>query len=182
MPQVIDLRKIKKGQKKTQPKHIKIEIEKSIPTKLEWAAPEFTRYKKSKSWFVFLALIALAVITAAILLKNLLFVIVTILATFVVYIYALKKPRKIKFSISGKGIQIDQHIYNFEDLKSFWIFYEPPEVKEISFRSKKIFMPYIKISLGDQNPAEVRKLLLRFLPERKHRESIVDEWTRRIRF
>jgi hypothetical protein len=197
MPQVVDLRKIKKVPKKT-PKKGEIEPVKKIkhikvgagtPTKIEWTALEFKKYKKGKKWFVFPALLALAVIIAAILLKNLLLVIATILTVFVVYIYAKKEPRKIKFSISGNGVQIDQIVYKFEDLKSFWIFYEPaspaggpPEVKEISIRSKKAFMPYIKIPLNDQNPAEIRRLLLKFLPEKKHKESVIDEWTRRSGF
>jgi hypothetical protein len=191
MPQVVDLRKIKKVLKKTPEKgeiepvkkikHIEVET-KEIKTKIEWTALEFKKYKKGKKWFVSSALFALAVIIAAILLKNLLLVIATILTVFVVYIYAKKEPRKIKFSISGNGVQIDQTVYKFEDLKSFWIFYEPPEVKEISLRSKKAFMPYIKIPLSDQNPAEVRGLLLKFLPEKQQRESIIDGWTRKSGF
>lgn len=200
MPQVVDLRKIKKVPKKTpkkgeiepvkEIKHVEVETKeietketkKTIPTKIEWTAPEFKKYKKGKKWFVLPVLIASVVIIAAILLKNLLLVIATILTVFVVYIYAKKEPRKIKFSISGNGVQIDQVVYKFEDLKSFWIFYEPPEVKEISIRSKKAFMPYIKIPLNDQNPAEVRRLLLKFLPEKRHKESVIDEWARRSGF
>ena len=204
MPQVVDLRKIKKVLKKTQPaagpvlpktkksKHIEIETKESqpkadqpkagTPIKLEWTALEFKKYKKGKRWFALPVLIASAVIITAILLKNFLLVLATILAVFVVYIYAFKKPRKLKFIISGNGVQIDQIIYKFEDLKSFWIFYELPEIKEISFRSKKMFMPYIKVPLGDQNPAEVRKLLLKFLPEKRHQASIVDKWARRSGF
>ena len=190
MPQIVDLRKIKKVPKKTPEKgeiepvkkikHIKVGA--GTPTKIEWTALEFKKYKKGKKWFVSPALLALAVIIAAILLKNLLLVIATILTVFVVYIYAKKEPRKIKFSISGNGVQIDQIVYKFEDLKSFWIFYEPGKVKEISIRSKKAFMPYIKIPLGDQNPAEIRRLLLKFLLEKKHKESVIDEWTRRSKF
>lgn len=192
MPQVVDLRKIKKVPKKTPEKgeiepvkkikHIEVETKKTTPTKLEWAALEFKKYKKGKKWFVLPTLIALIVIIAAILLKNLLLVVASILTAFVVYIYAKKEPKKIKFSISGNGVQIDQIVYKFEDLKSFWIFYELGKVKEISLRSKKAFMPYIKIPLGDQNPAEIRRLLLKFLPEKKQRESIIDEWTRRSKF
>lgn len=192
MPQVVDLRKIKKVPKKTPEKgeiepvkkikHIEVETKKTTPTKLEWTALEFKKYKKGKKWFVLPTLIALIVIIAAILLKNLLLVVASILTAFVVYIYAKKEPKKIKFSISGNGVQIDQIVYKFEDLKSFWIFYEPGKVKEISLRSKKAFMPYIKIPLGDQNPAEIRRLLLKFLPEKKQRESIIDEWTRRSKF
>lgn len=175
MPHVVDLRSKKREKNKSQ-------IKKVTPQKIEWTAPEFEKYKKSKSWFVWLGFLALVFIIIALLLKNFLFLILIALAAFAVYLYATKEPRKIKFSISGKGIQVDQNIYKFEDLKSFWIFYEPPEIKELSLRSKKTFMPYIKIPLADQDPVKVRKLLLKFLPERKHKESIIDEWARKSRF
>ena len=183
MAQVVDLRKTKK---------IKVEIEESqptagqpktdTPTKLEWIAPEFIKYKREKSWFILPGLIALALVVIAIILKNFLFTVGIIIAAFIVYFYAIKEPRKIKFSISGKGVQIDNQIYEWEDLKSFWVFYRPPEVKEISIRSKKLLMPYLKIPLGGQNPVDVRKLLLKFLPERKHKESMIDEWAKKIKF
>lgn len=185
-PHIVDLRKI------TTSSPISIDKEESgfeidqakpsIPAKIEWTTSEFKKYKRKKNWFILPALTALILIIIAILLKNFLFAILIIFAALAVYIYAQKEPRKIKFSISGEGIQIEQTIYKYEDLKSFWIFYEPPEVKELSIRSKKMFMPYIKLPLGDQNPAKIRKLLLRFLPEKKHPESIIDEWTRRIKF
>lgn len=175
MPQVVDLRK-KKAKK------VEAKTKNPIPTNIEWVAPEFTKYKKNKTWFVLPALIALILAITALLLKNFLFLILIALAALAVYTYALKEPRKVKFSISEKGIKIDKNIYKFEDLKSFWIFYDPPEVKELSLRSKKVFIPYIKIPLEDQNPVEIRKLLLKFLPERKHTESVIDAWTRKARF
>jgi len=175
MPRTINLRQKKSIAKKAKPK-------KSVPIKIEWTAPEFTKYKRGKKWFILPGLIALVVIIIAILLKNFLLVVIAVLAFFTIYIYATKEPKKIKFSISGKGVQVDKHIYRFEDLESFWIFYEPPKIKELSIRSKKKFIPYIKIPLNKQNPAEIRELLLKFLPEKKHSESIIDEWTRKARF
>jgi len=179
MPQVVDLR----------PKTKKFQPQANALTKIEWTAPEFTKYKKSKGWFVGLIFVTLIIIVIAVILKNFLWALLTIIAAFAVYIYATREPRKIKFSISPKGIQIDQDIHEFEDLKSFWIFYEPaspaggpPEIKEISIRNKKIFMPYLKIPLGNQDPAEIRRLLLKFLPERKQKKSLLDEWARKIKF
>ncbi len=150
--------------------------------KIEWVAPEFTKYKKDKRWFVLPALAALVIIIAAFLLKNFLLVVLIILSAFVIYIYALKEPRKIKFGISGKGVQIDKRLYGFENLKSFWIFYDPPEIKEISLQSGKTFIPYIRVPLGKQNPVEIRRLLLKFLPEKPHKESRIDEFARKNRF
>lgn len=152
-----------------------------MPQTIEWTAPEFKKYKKNKNWFVLPVIIVVIVLIVVIILKNFLFGLAIVLAAFVFYIYATKEPRKIKFNISKKGIQVDQTTYEFKDLKSFWIFYNP-EIKELSLRSNKTFIPYIKIPLADQDPAELRKLLLKFLPERKHQESAIDTWIRRIKF
>ncbi len=149
---------------------------------LEWSAPEFVQYSKNKSWFIIVGLITAGLFLWALLIKNLLFALLIGLSFFSLVTFALKKPRKIRLAITSKGIKIDKTLYSFDNLKSFWIFYEPPEVKELSLRSKKTIMPYIKISLAEQNPAEVRKFLIKYLPERKHKESLIDNLARQLKF
>ena len=149
---------------------------------LKWTAPEFTQYSKSKSWFIVAGLIAGGLFLWALLTKNLLLALLIGLSYFSITVFALKKPRQINLAIIAKGIKIDKTLYEFDNLKSFWIFYEPPQVKELSLRSKKTIMPYIKIPLGEQNPVEVRRLLLKYLPERKHKESLIDNLARSLRF
>jgi hypothetical protein len=149
---------------------------------LKWSAPEFRQYGKSKSWFIIVGLIAAGLFLWALLIKNLLFALLIGLSFFSVITFALKKPRDIQIAITSKGIKIDKTLYTFDNLKSFWIFYEPPEIEELSLRSKKTIMPYIKISLAEQNPAEVRKFLIKYLPERKHKESLIDNLARSLRF
>ncbi len=184
MPHIIDLKNNSNNDqgsilkpKKKKPKKSKKGVE-----EIEWTAPEFTKYKRTKGWFYGLVLASLVIITIAVIFNNLLWVILTVLAAFSVYIYSTKEPRKIKFTINGRGITIDQKTYRFENLRSFWIFYEPPEIKELSLRSKKAMLPYVKIPLGSQNPVKIRKFLLKFIPERKHTESIIDNWARKAKF
>ena len=148
----------------------------------EWEAPEFEKREKSKSWFVAPAIIAIGLGIFALLTDSVLFLIVILLGFFTFYIYAKKEPRIIKFKINEKGIEVDNKLHDFDSLHSFWVFYNPPEEKDISFRSKKTFFPYIRIPLADQNPNEIRKYLLRFLPEKHHHESIIDIWMRRVGF
>lgn len=147
-----------------------------------WKAPEFTKKTKNKSWFIVPGIITIILGIFSLFTENFLFLIVIILTFFVFYIYANKEPWIIKFKINEKGIEIDKRVYDFDSLKSFWIFYDPPEQKEISFRSKKTFLPYVRIPLADQNPNEIRKFLLKFLPEKHHKESLIDIWMRRVRF
>ena len=149
---------------------------------IEWTAPEFEQYQKSKSWFIATGIIAGLLFLWALYTKNFIFALMIGLSYFTIIIYATKKPKEIKLAIIPKGIKIEKTLYEFENLKSFWLFYNPPEIKELSLRSKKTIMPYIKLPLGEQNPVEVRNVLIKYLPERKHKESLVDNLARQIRF
>ena len=148
----------------------------------EWEAPEFEKKEKTNTWFIVPAIITVMLGLIALFMENFLFLVLILLAFFVFYIYAKKDPKIIKFKIDEKGLQIDGKEYLFESLRSFWVFYNPPIEKELSFRSKKTTFPYIRIPLAEQNPSEIRKYLLKFLPEKKHKESLVDIWMRRIGF
>jgi len=167
MPKIINLKKKDKKQTKD---------------RLEWTALEFAHYKKSKSWFITICIAAGIFFLWAIFTKNILFAMLVILGLFSIIAHAIKTPRNIHFAITFKGVKIDKTLYAFDNLKSFWIFYDPPEVKEISLRSKKTIMPYIKIPLGKQNPVKIRQLLIKYIPEKKHKESLIDNLTRQLRF
>jgi len=148
----------------------------------EWKTLEFEKKEKNKSWFIIPALITIAFGIFALITESFLFLVTIILAFFVFYTYANKDPRMIKFKIDERGVEIDNKLYEFDDLKSFWVFYNPPEEKDISFRSKRSFLPYVRIPLGKENPNEIRKFLLKFLPEKRHSESVVDIWMRKTGF
>jgi len=148
----------------------------------EWKALEFPKKEKNKSWFIIPALITIIIGLFALLTENILFLIAIILAFIIFYNYANKDPKIVRFKINEKGLEIDKRLYDYDSLRSFWIFYDPPEQKEISFRSRKTLLPYIRIPLDNQSPNEIRKYLLKFLPEKRHKESLIDIWMRRIGF
>ncbi len=149
---------------------------------LKWTAPEFEYYTKSTSWFVITGGIAGLLLLWALFTKNFIFALLIGLGYFTIIIYGLKRPKNIRLAITPKGVKINQTLYEFENIKSFWIFYNPPEIKELSLRSKKTIMPYIKIPLGEQNPVEVRQALIKYLPERKHKDSLIENMARQFRF
>lgn len=85
-----------------------------------------------------------------------------------------KKSRFIKCKIRKRGVQVNDTLYPYKYLKSFWIFYDPPRQAEISLWSKKALTGYIKIPLGEEDPVKIRKLLIKFIPEKKQEESLSD--------
>jgi len=149
---------------------------------LKWKTPEFEYYKNSQSWFITIGIIAGILFIIAIFTKNFLFGLLIAISSFLIFTYSLKKPDNVKLSIGPKGIQINNVLYEFENLRSFWIFYNPPEIKELSLRSKKTIMPYIKVPIGDENPVEIRKILIKYLPEKKHKESAIDNLAKNLKF
>lgn len=160
-------------------------IKKSAPPELkefEWEAPEFEKTEKEKSWFIMPAIVAIIICIFAIIIDNYLFVLLIVLSFTTFYMYANKSPRIIKFRIDEKGIEVDGRLHEYQDLRSFWLFYNPPIEKTLSIRSKKTFFPYIKIPTGNENPAEIRKYILKFMPEKRHQESIIAIWMKRIGF
>ena len=92
-----------------------------------------------------------------------------------------RKPREVTCRIRAEGVQVNRALYPYETLRSFWIFYDPPHHQELSIRSRKAFTGgYIKIPLGNEDPVKIRKILIRFLPERKQEEALVDVFARLV--
>ena len=180
MPNILNLKEKNKVEKK-QVKRTK-PIKNVIKTHLKWTAPEFEYYNKNKQWFIITGVIAGILFLIAIFTKNFLFGLLIGMSYFLVMTYSTKEPKDIQISITPKGIMIENALYEFENLRSFWIFYNPPVIRELSLRSKKTIMPYIKISLGEENPVNIRRALIKYLPEKKHKESTIDNLARNLRF
>ena len=172
MTPLIDLKKDKK-----QPT-----VEISHTTELlRWQAYEFHYWPKSKEWYVAIGILAAGFFAVSILTSNFLLGIIIILVFLLLIIYGAKKPRKIDFGILTTGLVIGQRHWKFDELKSFWIFYDA-DLKEISIENKALLLPRLNLPLNGQDPNVVREILLRFLPEKKHEESLIDMWVRKLRF
>lgn len=152
------------------------------PLQIEWQAPEYEFRKKTADWFWVAGIITIAFIFSSVVLKNILFAVLVVIGSFSLMLYAARKPKIVSFSVGPKGIQIAERIYYYDDLKSFWINYNPPQTKELIIESKKTFMPHITIMLGDADPVKARDFLLKFLPEQKNEESLITTISRLIGF
>ena len=157
-------------------------VEKPAPRKIAWQTLEYLYYEKSADWYWALGIIAIGLVAVAILNHNILFAIFIIIGAFALALYAVRRPRTITIAISGEGVRIDNRLFPYEALQSFWIFYLPGGTKELSLRSQKITMPLIKIPLGDTDPNEVRELLIAYLDEKAQNESLIDALARILKF
>lgn len=147
-----------------------------------WEAEEFSYYEKSRLWFVIGGIIFFIMVGYFIISKQIIATITFLLLGITIYLFSLKKPRVIKCSIGYKGISVDDVTYAYKELDSFWIFFEPPDFKVISLKPKKPYLPHIQIPFDAEDPMEIRKTLIQFLPEEEQEEAFSDKMARYLRF
>ena len=148
---------------------------------LSWTTPEFAYHKKGPGWFIALALMAIVFFILALIMQNYIFALLILLASFLIYIQALKKPPEIKIAMSEEGITVRETLFPYRELNSFWLF-EEPEIRTLNLESKKLLRPRISIPLAQQNPGEIRQILIGFIPEKKQEETLTDMLARKIKF
>lgn len=148
--------------------------------RIEWEAPSFY-YHPQKRYFA-LVVIVLFCGAGAMLFYRMdpLTAIFLILSSIVLILYANKKPTMSKIVVSHAGVTIDDQVYYYKELKSFWLDYSSHGQRELSLEVRKWYMPYIKVSVENQNPVEIRSLMVNFVTEREHEKSLIDLISRKF--
>ena len=139
-----------------------------------WQAPEFETYEKSKNWYIVAALFIIVMVVYAIFTNGPIMAITFILIGIVGYIYSQRNPRTITFSITSKGVLADKQFYLYDNIFSFWIFYEPTHTKVISLHTKASMLPFVHIPIENENPVKLRELLMQNIPEIKQDPSLTN--------
>ncbi len=112
--------------------------------------------------------------------KDKLTAIFMVLASLVLILYSTRRPEISRIHIDQGGVAIGNAMYYYKDLRSFWIHYNPGELKELSLEAKKWYMPYVTVSIENKNPLLIRSLLINFLPEKEHEHSLIDIIAKRM--
>jgi hypothetical protein len=147
----------------------------------KWEGPEFEVYEKSKRWYIIAIVFILGMVAYALYTNGPIMAITFILIGIVGYIYSQKQPRLVTFAITSKGVFADKELYLYDNIFSFWIFYEPTHSRVVSLHTKASMLPFVHIPFDDENPVELREMLLKNIPEIKQDPSLIDTLERVLR-
>ncbi|MFA6098868.1 MAG: hypothetical protein WCV50_03780 [Patescibacteria group bacterium] len=153
-------------------------------TLADWKFPEFIKHKRKFGWYVIVFILIGALMIFAILTSNPLFAILIFLFVIIYFFRTRREPATLEVIINEDGVSIgEKTFYIWKQIKSFWIIYEPPEVKNLYLDFKSGLRPSISISLENQNPLRIRKILSEYLPEdiEKENESFSDGLQRMLK-
>lgn len=140
-----------------------------------WEAPEFEVYEKSSRWYLFGGIFILAFVIYALITSSPIMAITFILIGIVAYMQLQSEPKMFTFGITTKGILIGSEYYPYENISSFWIFYDPPHTRTVSLHMKSGVFPYVHVPFDDdEDPTEIRAALIKFLSEIEQQPNMVD--------
>jgi len=136
----------------------------------EWEVPEFEEQSRGIVWYMLMFAITIILLGISVWTGNFLFALIIILAIFIVFLKSYSPNRNLKFKIYDRGLMLGKEFYEFKDVESFYIIYDPPVVKKLYFVVKG-FGPDLSLPLNDMNPLVVRKKLLDYLEEDLDKED-----------
>ena len=151
---------------------------------ITWSALEYEEKERSIDWYWAVGIIALVIAVVAIIYQNYLFAILVVIGAFTLLLYAAKKPKVVSFELAQSGIRINNILYAYAILRSFWIHHHQGERRgKIIILSQKTLMPYIVIPLPDSPHADdIHRFLAEHLKEEEHHESISEILMERLGF
>lgn len=158
---------------------------------IEWSAEEHVHFEKTSEWFWSFGIIVATLAVISFIFSNLLLSILIVVSGFALGVAAHKRPKRLNYAITDRGIVVDNKLYTFLDLDHFWIDHSPVQTagaspfapqSHILVKSRKAIMPLIKIPIDDTeiHPEDVRDVLLKYLTETEIRESIFVKLLERI--
>ena len=98
-------------------------------------------------------------------------------------LFSRLKPRQITITLGPRGLRLNDSLISYQQMKSFWLVYEPPHIKTLKFETSAYLNRFLTVQLDDQDPVEIREFLLDYLAEDLEREErIPDKISRTFRF
>lgn len=150
---------------------------------LEWRAPEFMYFEKGKMWYFVMALAFAGLVAFGIWTKSFITVITFVILFVIIYIYAQRKPEEIYFAVTLDGIIYGNSFFPYESIEGFWLDYDPPHNAALHIHVRRMIAPKLTIQLTDQDPVELRRMLIKEVPENERlADGLTENLSRRIKF
>ena len=131
------------------------------------------RAERSNDWYWGLGIIAVCGTVAAIFFGNLLFAAIIALAAVILGMVALREPREYDVEINERGVLIDNELYPYRSIHSFWIDdREHRAAPKLFLITAGIMHPHVAVLVAPPADADsVRDYLRRYVAETKEEHT-----------
>jgi hypothetical protein len=152
---------------------------------IAWETDEYRHFEKSRDWYWALGLIAVAGAVGSLLFNNILLAVFILIAAFVLAIFAARKPERVTFKITQRGVRVNEKLYPYQNMEAFCIEEQDlndTDYDKLIFEFKSHFIPDMVIPLEGIDSDEIHDFLLDYLPEEDIYESPVHRFMEALGF
>ena len=149
---------------------------------LTWEASEYVMHHKPSSWYVLFGLGVLALSAILFFLtKDIFSVVVVVLMSIAMLIYAVRQPHTLQYSISDSSIIVGHKEFTYNEFKSFSIMHDGSFYNVTLTPTKRLAAP-LSIYFDEQDAEQIMELLSRHLPHVEKELDPIDKISRYLRF
>ncbi len=142
-------------------------------TVLRWSAYEHEHTERGSDWYWALGIFAVSAALTSLLLHNVLFAVLILLAAVTIALLARTPPEIARFELSDKGIRVNGRLHRFEQIISFWVDEEHPHGRPLLLIDTVKFMaPNLIIPIEGIDPKLVHAYLLERSKEVEMKEPL----------
>lgn len=141
---------------------------------LSWQTTERQSRSRTPDWYWVLGIFAVTLAIASIIFGNFLFAVVILTGALAIGFASVGSNTEYSVALTPRGVLIDTTLYPYENIISFCIFEYENEVPMLSLRTKSIFSPQLNIPITNADPYEVYDVLLSYIEEEIHEETLFD--------
>ncbi len=146
-----------------------------------WSVVEYPHHERGFWWYLVATLVGGALIVYALVTGNIMFAFIVVIFALILFILSRVPPRSLLVVIDDTGITVGSHKYLWKELKSFWIIYEPPALKNLYLEFGAGFRSRLTLGLEDGDPVAIREFLMQYIPEESDKtDEPMSDWLGRI--
>lgn len=153
----------------------------AVKEPIYWQADEYVQHEKSVGWYIGFALICLGLMALSIwVIDSLTFAILIPVMAVALLIYSHRRPHQIDYTLSHQGLHFNDHLYPFNEFKSFGVVREGEHFSAVLIPVKR-FNPAVTIYFPESVGEQLVDLLAAHLPMHEAKPDFVDRLLRRLR-
>jgi len=142
---------------------------------LTWYTPEFDYYQRGIIWKIIASLIVFGSSFLAFWSGAWSFGVLILVFAFVYYLIYFKSPNLLKAEVNDKGILYGKNFYRFENIKNFWVIYNPPFTRALYLKLSDRMLDEIKIIIPKESPEKLREILKIKIKELSGKSETIQE-------
>lgn len=145
---------------------------------VRWQAPEYIHHQKGILWFIGFGLVVTLLVVAAILLiKSWTFAVLIPVMAFALIAYTYRPPRTMDYTLSEKGLYINDTLHGFAEFKGFGVIHNADEYS-VEFVPVRRFRPSLSIFFPEDKGEQIVDILGVRLPMQQLKPDAFDRIVR----